>query len=177
MRPVLGTAVSLAIVATIITALIAGLAAALLFDFSTKEGLLLGAILSATDGAAVFALMRGSKMPTRLARMLEGEAGFNDPVAVLLVLVMIKLIQHAHYGVGQAILFFARELAVGAAVGAALGLVAATCLTRATPGAASTVASRLAGHRGDRIWCGDPAPRLGISGRLRRGLDIRRDEA
>ena len=40
MRPVLGTAVSLAIVATIATALIAGLAATFLFDFSAKEGLL-----------------------------------------------------------------------------------------------------------------------------------------
>ena len=50
---------------------------------------------------------------TRLARTLEGEAGFNDPVAILLVLVMIKLIQHADYGVGQAILFFTRELIVG----------------------------------------------------------------
>jgi len=52
MRPVMGTAASLAIVATLATALIAGLAATLLFHLSTKEGLLLGAILSATDGAA-----------------------------------------------------------------------------------------------------------------------------
>jgi cell volume regulation protein A len=143
MRPVLGTAVSLAIVATITTALIAGLAAGVLFDFSTKEGLLLGAILSATDGAAVFALMRGSRVPARLARILEGEAGFNDPVAVLLVLVMIKVIQHADYGVGQAIFFFTRELVVGAAVGAAMGLAAATGLRRArsAPPALSLVAS------------------------------------
>jgi potassium/hydrogen antiporter len=143
MRPVLGTAVSLAIVATIATALIAGLAATLIFDFSAKEGLLLGAILSATDGAAVFALMRESRMPPRLARTLEGEAGFNDPVAVLLVLVMIKLIQHADYGIGEAILFFARELAVGAAVGAGLGWIAASWLRRANsaPPALSLVAS------------------------------------
>ena len=59
MRPVLGTAISLAVLATVTTALIAGLAATLLFDYSTTEGLLLGAILSATDGAAVFALMPG----------------------------------------------------------------------------------------------------------------------
>src|SRR5206468_4998620 len=78
-RPVLGPAVSLAIVATVVTAVIAGLAASLVFGFSVKEGLLLGAILSATDGAAVFALLRGSRVPARLARALEGEAGFNDP--------------------------------------------------------------------------------------------------
>ena len=49
------------------------------------EGLLLGAILSSTDGAAIFAILRGSTLRRRLARTLEGEAGFNDPVAVLLV--------------------------------------------------------------------------------------------
>src|SRR6185437_1168247 len=74
-RPVLRSAVSLAIVATTITALVAGLAASLLFDLSAKEGLLLGVILSATDGAAVFALMRGEQIPRRLARTLEAEAG------------------------------------------------------------------------------------------------------
>ncbi len=141
-RPVLGPAVSLALVATALTALITGLAAALIFDFSVKEGLLLGAILSPTDGAAVFALLRRSKMPMRLARTLEGEAGFNDPVAVLLVLAMIKLIQSADYGAGEAIWFLVRELAIGAAVGAALGWVAGWAI-RARPGppALSLVAS------------------------------------
>jgi cell volume regulation protein A len=143
MRAVLATAASLAVVATVVTALLTGLAAALLFDFSTKEGLLLGATLSATDGAAVFALLRESRMPTRLARVLEGEAGLNDPVAVLLVLLMIKLIQHTGYGIGRAILFFAGELVVGAAVGFALGLLAALALRRmgSAPAALSLVAS------------------------------------
>src|SRR5262249_34035639 len=142
-RPVLGTAMSLAVPAPLLTALIAGLAASLLFDLSAKEGLLLGAIVSATDGAAVFALMRTSRLPSRLARTLEGEAGFNDPIAVLLVLVTIKLIQHADYDVGEATWFFARQLAVGAAVGAGLGLLAASGLRRAssTPAALSLVAS------------------------------------
>ena len=47
--------------------------------------MLLGAIISSTDGAAIFALLRESTLRRRLARTLEGEAGFNDPVAVLLV--------------------------------------------------------------------------------------------
>jgi potassium/hydrogen antiporter len=142
-RPVLGSAVSLAIVATILTALIAGAAAALIFDFSLKEGLLVGAIVSATDGAAVFAVLRGSRMPVRLARTLEGEAGFNDPVAVLLVLAIIKVIQHADYGVAEAIWFFIRELLIGTAIGAGLGGVAGWALRRARmgPSALALVAS------------------------------------
>src|SRR3954470_14599554 len=51
--PVLRPAVSLAVVGTLLTALLTGLVAAWIFDFSTLEGLLVGSILAATDAAAV----------------------------------------------------------------------------------------------------------------------------
>src|ERR671933_1736275 len=97
-RPVLGTAVALATVGTVLTAAIAGLAAAWLFELSTSEGLLLGSIVAATDGAAIFALLRGSTLRRRLARTLEGESGFNDPVAVLLVVGFIDWLTERGYG-------------------------------------------------------------------------------
>src|SRR5436190_11607211 len=75
-RSVLGPAISLAVLGTALTALIAGLVATALFDFSTSEGLLLGSIVAATDGAAIFALLRGSSLRRKLARTLEGESGF-----------------------------------------------------------------------------------------------------
>ncbi|MEJ7717382.1 MAG: cation:proton antiporter [Thermoleophilaceae bacterium] len=89
-RPVLGPATSLAVVGTLITAVITGLGAAFLLDLSPLEGLLLGAVLCPTDSAAIFALLRGSSLRRRLARTLEGESGLNDPVAVLLVLGFIE---------------------------------------------------------------------------------------
>jgi len=98
-RPVLGSALSLALLGTMLTALISGLAAAWLLDLSLLEGMLVGAIVSATDGAAIFALLRGSTLKRRLARTLEGEAGMNDPVAVLLVLGFIEWELHPGYGV------------------------------------------------------------------------------
>jgi potassium/hydrogen antiporter len=125
LRPVLQPALLLAIVGTVVTAAIVGLAAGALFDLSLLEGLLLGAILSATDGAAVFALLRGVRLPSRLRRTLEGESGFNDPVAVLLVLVAIDLITKPHYSAANTVLFVGRELGVGVAVGAVGRLVAA----------------------------------------------------
>ena len=98
-RPVLRPSLSLAIVGTLGTAVICGFAAAWLFDLSTLEGMLLGAIISSTDGAAIFALLRESTLRRKLARTLEGEAGFNDPVAVLLVVGFIEWIQQPDYGV------------------------------------------------------------------------------
>ncbi len=124
LRPVLRPALLLAVIGTVATAAIVGLAATALFDFSLLEGLLLGAIVAATDGAAVFALMRGVRLPLRLRRTLEGESGLNDPVAVLLVLVAIDLIAKPQYGAGSAVVFLVSELAIGVAVGAAGGLIA-----------------------------------------------------
>ena len=74
-RPVLPPAISLATVGTLVTAAVTGLTAAWLFDLRTSQGLLLGAVLASTDGAAIFALLRGSTLRRRLARTLEAESG------------------------------------------------------------------------------------------------------
>ncbi len=123
-RPVLGASVSLAIVGTVVTAVIAGLAASWLFDLSTLEGMLLGAILAPTDAAAIFAVLRASTLRRKLARTLEGEAGLNDPVAVLLVLGFIDWIEQPDYGLGDMVGAFVIELGVGLVVGVALGWAA-----------------------------------------------------
>jgi cell volume regulation protein A len=124
-RPVLRPALSLAIFGTLGTAVICGFAAAWLFDLSTLEGMLLGAIISSTDGAAIFALLRESTLRRKLARTLEGEAGFNDPVAVLLVIGFIEWIQNEpDYGVLDLLGLFATEMGIGAAVGLGVGWIA-----------------------------------------------------
>ena len=123
-RPVLRASLGLAILGTIGTAVICGFAASWLFDLSTLEGMLLGAIISSTDGAAIFALLRESTLRRRLARTLEGEAGFNDPVAVLLVIGFIEWIQQDDYGVLDMALLFVREMGIGAVVGVAVGRIA-----------------------------------------------------
>jgi len=131
-RPVLTPALSLAIVGTIVTAAVTGLAAVWLFDLSTLDGLLLGSVLAATDGAAIFALLRGSTLKRRLATTLEGESGFNDPVAILLVLGFIAWLQRDDYGVGDMAVLFVRQLGIGLAVGVAVGLAAVWALRRVT---------------------------------------------
>jgi len=136
-RPVLATSIALALFATVITAIVTGFAAAWLFDLSLLEGMLLGAIVSATDGAAIFALLRGSSLRRRLARTLEGEAGLNDPVAVLLVIGFVEWLTLPGHGLPEMLELFVRQLTIGAAVGLGTGWLAVHAFRRArltTPG-------------------------------------------
>ena len=130
-RPVLGASLALAVPGTLLTAGVVGVVASWLFDLSLLEGLLLGSILSVTDGAAIFGLLRGSSLRPRVARTLEGEAGFNDPVAILLVVGLIDWIQLPDYGLADMALLFAEQLGVGLAVGMAIGWLAVQGLRRA----------------------------------------------
>jgi potassium/hydrogen antiporter len=129
-RPVLAPAISLAIIGTIVTAVVAGFAAVALFDLSTLDGMLLGSVLAATDGAAIFALLRGSTLKRRLATTLEGESGFNDPVAVLLVIGFDEWLTHDSYGIGDMAVLFVRQIGIGLVVGMAVGAAAVWALRR-----------------------------------------------
>ena len=131
-RPVLGAALSLATLGTLLTAIVTGLAAAWLFELSTLEGLLIGSILASTDGAAVFALLRGSTLRRRLARTLEGESGFNDPVAVLLVVGFSDWILDPRFGIADMAIGLVTELLIGLAVGVAVGRLAVGAFRRVT---------------------------------------------
>ncbi len=130
-RPIIGSALSLALAGTLLTAIVTGLAAYALLDLTLLEGLLVGSIVSATDGAAIFALLRGSTLKRRLARTLEGEAGMNDPVAVLLVIGFIEWIRLPDYGVLDMGLLLVQQLGIGAVVGALVGLLAVQAFRRA----------------------------------------------
>ncbi len=129
-RPVLGVSISLATIGTLTTAGITGLAAHLLLDIGLLEALLLGSIVATTDSAAIFSVLRGSSLKRRLARTLEAESGLNDPVAILLVIGFIELIQTPGYGILDMALLVVAQLAIGAAVGLALGELAVRALRR-----------------------------------------------
>jgi len=129
-RPVLPTAISLAVIGTVATAVVRGLAASWLFDLTTLEGLLLGAVLASTDGAAIFALLRSSTLERKLASTLEAESGLNDPMAVLLVLGFIAWIQEPGYGLADMAWLLVRQIGIGLAVGAGVGAATIAVLRR-----------------------------------------------
>ncbi|MFL5827954.1 MAG: potassium/proton antiporter [Thermoleophilaceae bacterium] len=137
LKSVLGPSLRLAIGGTLITALVVGIIAAPLLGLSLLQGLLLGSILASTDSAAVFGLLRGTSLRRRVTLTLEGEAGFNDPVAVLLVIGFLDWLTTPDYGVLNMLLLFVREMAIGAICAYVVGRAAVWALERVrlpTPG-------------------------------------------
>lgn len=133
-RPVIGPAALLSTVGVLGTAVITTLACRLL-GMSWETSMLLGAITSSTDAAAVFAVLRGSglRLRQRVAATLEVEAGANDPMAVVLTLAVTSLTMAAGPISLWALAFdTVVQLAVGGAVGVAVGLLGRVVLTRVT---------------------------------------------
>src|SRR3954454_6256661 len=122
-RPQLPNAIALATVGVLITAGLTGLIAHAVLDVSLGTSMLLGAIVSSTDAAAVFAVLRGSGVGLKrgLRPLLELESGLNDPMAVFLTIACIELISHDDVAWYDEIPLFLAEMLVGAAVGLVLG--------------------------------------------------------
>ncbi len=131
-RPVLRKGISLSTVGVLAsTALVAAVAMPAL-GFTLLEGLLLGAIVSSTDAAAVFNLLRsrGLHLKGRLAELIEFESASNDPVAITLTLLLIRLITDSGAGGAGVALMLVQQLALGALLGVAGGRAAVLAINR-----------------------------------------------
>ena len=111
----------LSTVGVVATTLLTGVAAYYLFDLSWLEAVLLGAVVSSTDAAAVFATLRFTSIRRRLARTLEAETGVNDPVAIALVLGLIDWIEEPNFAFADLLVLVVRQLGLGLLVGVVLG--------------------------------------------------------
>ncbi len=121
----------LSTVGVVVTAVLTGAAAQLLFDLTWLEAILLGAVVASTDAAAVFATLRFTRIKRRLARTLEAESGGNDPMAIALTLGLIAWIESPDtYGFDQLALLVVRQLGIGLVVGVILALGATWVFAR-----------------------------------------------
>ena len=94
-RKVLKESWTLATLGVLLTALLLGFSAHLVLKLPLTQSMLLGAIASSTDAAAVFAVLRSKGVPLRskISATLELESGSNDPMAAFLTIGLIQLIQ------------------------------------------------------------------------------------
>lgn len=113
----------LATLGVAVMTLVTGLAASWALGVPLGEGLLLGAIVSSTDAAAVFSVLRSRNigLPPRVRHLLELESGSNDPMAVFLTLAFIFLLQQGSNPFLHLTLMFLQQMAFGAVLGLALG--------------------------------------------------------
>jgi potassium/hydrogen antiporter len=147
LREIAVPAALLSTVGVAVTALLTGVAAYALFDLSWLRAVLLGAVVSSTDAAAVFATLRFTNVRRRLARTLEAETGGNDPMAIALTIGLIEWVQRPSYGFGDLALVVVRQLGLGLVVGVVLGAAATWAFARLphSIGAFAPVASVAAG--------------------------------
>jgi cell volume regulation protein A len=136
-RRCLAPAAVLATVGVVITTAVVA-AAAHVFGFAWVPAWLLGAIVSSTDAAAVFSVLRASRieLAQRLRGTLELESGLNDPVAFLLVVTFTQLLAGSPMSGGRLAVHMLIDLSEGAVGGVVVGLLARWLLSRAQPVAA-----------------------------------------
>jgi cell volume regulation protein A len=131
-RRAIGPGIALATVGVVVSVAVVAAVAVWLLDFPWPFALLLGAVVSSTDAAAVFATLRRLPLPRRMAAALEVESGLNDAPVILLVLAMSEQLTggmaHAWYVVVADVV---GELAGGSLVGLGIGVGGAWLLRRA----------------------------------------------
>lgn len=121
-------ALALATVGVLVAASVTGVAAMQVLGVDWRTGLLLGAVVSSTDAAAVFSVLRRLTLRRRMAAAVELESGLNDPLAVILV-VLLSARQDRSWVEIAALTGY--ELATGGLVGAGVGWLGGRLLRRA----------------------------------------------
>ncbi|MGK7379011.1 potassium/proton antiporter [Planococcus shenhongbingii] len=129
-RPVIGGSIALATVGVMITTVIVAVTANYILDITWLEAFLLGSIVGSTDAAAVFSVLAGQNIKSKISSTLEAESGTNDPMAMFLTIAFIHLIQSPEVSVGSMVGTFVLEMGLGAIIGLALGFLASWTLNR-----------------------------------------------
>jgi potassium/hydrogen antiporter len=129
-RPSMRLGLSLATLGVAVSVSIVAVGAHFLFGMSWELSVLLGAVTSPTDAAAVFSVLRGLPLSQRLVGALEAESGLNDaPTVVLVTLISTGAV--ADHGIPVTVLVIVFELVAGVAVGLAVGFGGAWLMRRA----------------------------------------------
>jgi potassium/hydrogen antiporter len=122
-RKVLWRGITLSTVGVILTALMVGIFVWAITDFTIYEGLLLGSIISSTDSAAVFSILRSKSLALKgsLRPVLELESGSNDPMAYILTMLFTSIVVQQTADVSGVVPMFFSQLLLGGLAGFLMG--------------------------------------------------------
>ena len=132
-RPVLKDGLILATLGVLLTAFIVAICVYYVLDFTFLESLLLSAIISSTDAAAVFAILRskGILLKKKLTPLLELESGSNDPMAIFLTIAILQiLLLPESSSMVEWIFKFFLQFLIGGALGFTFGFLLPIILNR-----------------------------------------------
>jgi cell volume regulation protein A len=119
----------LAVVGVILTAVITGAAAALVFGLPFEQGLLIGAVLSPTDPAILIPLFIGSRLRPKVAQTVVAESAFNDPTGAVLALAIAGALVSGQSSLTGPAGDFVGQLALSTAGGVLAGLVLSAAIS------------------------------------------------
>jgi potassium/hydrogen antiporter len=124
-KPIIWHGISLSTLGVILTAVSVGLFVWAITDFTIFEGLLLGSIVSSTDSAAVFSILRSKNIALKgnLRPTLELESGSNDPMAYILTIIFTGIVINQDSSLWNIILMFFSQLVLGGLLGFLFGKI------------------------------------------------------
>jgi potassium/hydrogen antiporter len=122
-KPILWRGISLSTLGVFLTALSVGVFVHFAFGFTIAEGLLLGSVVSATDAAAVFSILRnkGIALKGNLRPVLELESGSNDPMAYFLTITLTGIVATGKADFAELVTVFLKEFLIGGVFGYLMG--------------------------------------------------------
>jgi len=122
-KPVIWRGIALSTLGVFLTALSVGVFVHFVFGFTIMEGMLLGSIVSATDAAAVFSILRnkGIGLKGSLRPVLELESGSNDPMAYFLTISLTTIVAEGSANLAVLIPEFFKQFLLGGAIGLLMG--------------------------------------------------------
>ncbi|MBQ4469356.1 MAG: potassium/proton antiporter [Synergistaceae bacterium] len=131
-KPIVTQGVVLSTLGVLLTAVAAAVPIAMLPQFTYKDAFLLGAIISSTDAAAVFSILRTQKIGLKgtLKPMLEFESGSNDPMAVFLTITAITWLTSPDVPLSELAVKFVVQMLAGGIMGFVMGKFACYMIQR-----------------------------------------------
>lgn len=131
-KPVIWRGISLATIGVLLTALVTAVVAYWLLPMTFPQAFLLGSIVSSTDAAAVFSVLRSRSigLKHRLRPLLEFESGSNDPMALLLTTAALSWVIGEQTNPGLLVLDAVMQLVFGAGLGILIGWVTVKLVNR-----------------------------------------------